>query len=257
MSPEPRVRPAVTRGGGLFITGTDTGVGKTLVTAALAAALRRRGKDVGVMKPFQSGEPPERPGELSGDSLILARAAGIGAASPSDPAELICPYSLREPLAPWPAARIEGVRIDLGCVRSAFEELKRRHETVLVEGAGGLAVPILRDYLMADLAADLGLPLLVVARAALGTVNHTALTVEYARRRGLKAVGVILNNYNDISPSLAERTNPELIQELCGVPVLGLMPCLEGADPADQATLDRLAQAAESRLDIDRILSLQ
>ncbi len=256
------------RPGGLFITGTDTGVGKTVVTAALAAALRRRGIDTGVMKPFQSGEPPERPGQLSGDALTLARAAwliqsrggegkGPDAGTPSDLAELICPYNLRQPLAPRPAAEIEGLEIDLARVIAAHTELRRRHDLMLVEGAGGLTVPIKRGYLMADLAYDLGLPLLVVARAGLGTINHTVLTVEYARRRGLEVIGVILNGYNQALPCLAERTNPPLVEELARVPVLGLMPYLEGINPADQNDLGRLAQVAERHLDLERIISIQ
>lgn len=249
---------------GIFVTGTDTGVGKTFVAAALAAALRRRGLDVGVMKPFQSGEPSEKPGELSGDALALARAAGLTPPRGDppktanyaawDPPELICPYSLRQPLAPRPAAEIEGVEIDLERVKAAYTELERRHELVLVEGAGGLAVPIKGDYLMADLATDLGLPLLVVARAALGTINHTVLTVEYARRRGLEIVGVVLNGYHEEAPSLAERTNPGLVEELARVPVLGLLPRLDGADLLDPSYPDRLADLAEMHLKITKIL---
>lgn len=205
---------------GLFITGTDTGVGKTVVTAALAGALRRRGLDVGVMKPVQTGAVETAGGRVAPDARFLTAAAGI-----EDPAELVCPVLLREPLAPSVAAEREGSEVSLQAVLDAFTALQARHRWVLVEGAGGIAVPIRGGYLMADLARGLGLPVLIVARPSLGTINHTLLTVSFARAAGLQVLGVVIGNHPPPERrSLAETTSPDVIAALAQVPVLGFVP---------------------------------
>ncbi|MDD5643642.1 MAG: dethiobiotin synthase, partial [Syntrophales bacterium] len=128
------------------------------------------------------------------------------------------------PLAPGVAAAREGVKVDLERVAAALRELARRYDFLVVEGAGGLYVPLVdNNFLVLDLACWLKLPLLVVARAGLGTINHTALTVLAARRAGLAVAGVILNR-GSASPGLAEQTNPEVIEALTGVPILGKVP---------------------------------
>ena len=198
-------------GRGFFVTATDTGVGKTFVTAALAAAFRARGRDVAVFKPVQSGATAEDP---SGDAVLLG----------AD-----CVYAFSAPLAPLVAARAEGRTIELEPILARAGELAREHELLLVEGAGGLLVPLADDLDLADLAAALGLPLIIVARAGLGTVNHTLLTIEAARTRGLDVAGVVLNGKSD--ESTAE--NAALIEERSGVRVLAQVPRL--ADPADAA----------------------
>jgi len=198
-------------GRGYFVTATDTGVGKTFVTAALAATLRARGRDVAVFKPVQSGAVADDP---SGDAVLLG----------AD-----CVYAFSAPLAPLVAARAEGRTIELEPILARAGELAREHELLLVEGAGGLLVPLADDLDLADLAAALGLPLVIVARAGLGTVNHTLLTIEAARARGLDLAGVVLNGKND--ESTAE--NAALIEERSGVRVLAQVPRL--ADPADAA----------------------
>lgn len=209
---------------GLFITGTDTGVGKTVVTGALAAALRRRGLDVGVMKPVQSGATRTQAGMSATDAEFLSRVAGV-----EDPPELVCPVRLEAPLAPSVAARMEGREVRREEILAAYRELCRRHPTMLVEGAGGLAVPIAGSYLISDLARDMDLPLLVVARPSLGTINHTLLTVHFARAAGLEVLGVVINNY-PAEPGLAERTSPRIIEELAGAPILGLVSHEPGID---------------------------
>lgn len=216
---------------GCFVTGTDTAVGKTVVTGGLAGALRRRGVDAGVMKPVQTGVTVAERDRGGGDGGFLMRAAGLGdpagLADPpqlADPPNLVTPVCLEAPLAPSVAARLEGAAVDLDMVRRAYARLSARHPFMLVEGAGGLAVPIRGRYLMAHLASDLGLPLLVVARAGLGTINHTVLTVEFARACGLDVVGIVVNGYPATAAGLAERSNPAAIVELTGVPVLGVIP---------------------------------
>jgi dethiobiotin synthetase len=202
---------------GLFITGTDTGVGKTVVAAGMAAALRGRGVDVGVMKPVQTG-----PG--SGDARELALAART-----SDPEELVCPVRLAAPLAPQVAAELESREVRLEQILAAYGELRRRHAFLIVEGAGGLAVPIAPQLLMSDLARAMALPLVVVARPGLGTINHTLLTIHFARAAGLEVLGFLVNNY-PLNPGLAERTSPGVIEQLAGVPLIGILPHLPNLD---------------------------
>ncbi len=203
----------------LLVTGTDTGVGKTFVACALAHALRARGRTVAVMKPVETGvvSVPE-------DARRLREAAADQAALDD-----VCPYRLRTPVAPSVAARAEGVTIDLG----RLEALVRRRRTVadvlLVEGAGGLLVPIADGVTYADLAARLELPLLVVAANRLGTVNHCALTARVAESMGLTALGFVLSQPDrERDPSSA--TNAATIRTLTGLPCLGELPHLD--DPA-------------------------
>lgn len=220
---------------GLFVTGTDTGVGKTEVAAALVSGWRARGLDVGAMKPAQSGVEDGLPT----DADRLRQAAGG-----TDPAELVCPYSLPAPLAPAVAARLAGVEISLDHVLACAAELARRHAALVVEGAGGLLVPLTGSHTYADLAVALEMPVLVVARAGLGTVNHTALTCEALRARGLAIRGVVLNRAGaTFDPS--EPHNAAEIERLTGVRVLASIP--HESDPGARARLiaDRLVPAVQ------------
>lgn len=198
---------------GIFITGTDTAVGKTVVTAALAWSLSQSGKDVGVMKPVQTGA--ELPG-LS-DLEFIERVT-----SKIYPTEDHCPYRLLKPLSPLAASKIEEREISAEKIKRAFDKLCGTHDIVLVEGAGGLLVPITENYNMADLALELGLSLIVVTRPNLGTLNHTALTVESAISSGLPVLGIVINNY-PAEPGLAERTNPEQLSRMTGLPIIGVL----------------------------------
>lgn len=204
-------------GSGVFVTATDTGVGKTAVGGALARVLSDAGRDVGVMKPVASGCSVRRGELFCEDAEFLRRAARC-----DEPIDMICPIRLRAPLAPDVAARLEGRRIDLRPVWRAYASLRRRHECVIVEGAGGLLVPITDRTTMADLAEKIGLPLVVVVRPSLGTINHTMLTVEAARRRGLSMLGLVVNRFPQ-RPGLAERTNPEELMRRTGLPVLAIL----------------------------------
>jgi dethiobiotin synthetase len=169
---------------GLFVTGTDTGVGKTEVACALLRNARAAGLDAVGLKPAQSGDVPGEPS----DAERLREAGGA-----VEPLEATCPYRFAAPLAPAVAARLEGRAVSFERVLEAARALAHRHAALVVEGAGGLLVPLTERETYADLAVALGLPVLVVARAGLGTVNHTALTVEALGRRGLSLAGVVLN----------------------------------------------------------------
>jgi dethiobiotin synthetase len=215
-----RVRPRVIDPPGLFVTGTDTGVGKTLVACALARALRARGVDVGVLKPAETGVGPGGPL----DALALRAAAGA-----DDPLEDVCPEPRALPAAPAVAGEADGRPVDLERLRSAFARLRARHELLLVEGAGGLLVPLAGSFSMADLAAELRLPLLVVARGALGTVNHTLLTLEAAAARGLLVAGVVVSS-GPVPLSPADAANLGALRRALGARLLAELPPL--ADPA-------------------------
>lgn len=206
---------------GLFVTGTDTGVGKTIVTATLARILRLRGVNVGVMKPVTSG-CPERNGEcVSEDAELLAWAAGI------ECDDDVAPYRLREPLAPVESAKLDGVKIDFSRIAECYQRLTSRHEFVLVEGAGGLMVPLNGGLLIADLVTHLQLPLAVVARPGLGTINHSVLTCYAAGQMGIEVKGVFVNRFPAV-PGLAEKGAPHQIGSLCGAPILGIWNDLPG-----------------------------
>lgn len=202
---------------GIFVTGTDTGVGKTIVAATLARLLRMNGISVGVMKPVTSGCREENGRLVSDDALLLCQAAG------TELSDDVAPYRLREALAPADAARIDGVRIDFSAIKASFERLAATYQYVIVEGAGGLMVPLSGGLLVADLARELELPLLVVARPGLGTINHTVLTCFSAQQLGLQVAGVIVNGMPD-QPGLAEKGAPHQIGSLCGASVLGVWP---------------------------------
>jgi len=206
----------------LFITGTDTGVGKTFVGCALAAALRARGLRVGVMKPVETGvvREPE-------DALALRAAAG-------DPAPLddVCPYRLRAPLAPAVAARLEGMTLDVERLIALVQRRARETDVLLVEGAGGLLVPVVGRVTWAELAARLALPLLIVAANKLGTVNHCALTARAAAAAGLSARGFVLSQPAAATDESAA-TNADTIAALTGLPVLATLA--HGPVPPDTA----------------------
>jgi dethiobiotin synthetase len=234
---------------GLFITGTDTGVGKTVVTAALAAAVRARGVDVGVMKPIQTGARPTPGGLAAPDAEFLASVSGVG-----DPPELVCPVRLLAPLAPSVAAELEQTAVDIPAILTAYRALQGRHAALLVEGAGGLAVPIARNYYMSDLARDMGLPVLIVARPSLGTINHTLLTVHWARAAGLAVAGIVISGYPD-EPGVAERTSPAVIESLSGIPILGLVERDPDVD-TDTGRAGGIAASMARNPLLDRIIPL-
>ena len=204
---------------GIFITGTDTEIGKTVVAGGLAAALKAAGINVGVMKPIASGGVEHKGGIVSEDAIFLKHAAQV-----DDALDLINPICLRHPLAPSVAAEIEGVSIDLQQIDKAFTKLCQRHEFMVVEGVGGIAVPICEEMLVADIAQRFQLPLLIVSRPNLGTINHTVLTVEFARSYNLEICGIVLNASQEASKGLAEETNPKELERLTRLPILGTVP---------------------------------
>lgn len=221
---------------GVFITGTDTGVGKTIFAAALAMFLRQRDINVGVMKPAESGV--EDVSKLGNDGELLSWAAET-----DDSPDLISPYRLTEALAPSVAAKREGIKIIPGHIQECFEELSSHHDFMIVEGAGGLMAPMVGGILFADLARQMQLPLLVVTRPDLGTINHTFLTVFAAQQMQLPLAGYLINRMPE-KPDTACETAPHSMSSLISSDLLGVLPDINEQDPRNIVRL--LAMEIES-----------
>jgi dethiobiotin synthetase len=219
---------------GLFVTGTDTGVGKTLVSAGLLRLARRRGLTPIPFKPAETGCDPHPL-----DARRLWRAA-----APPITEDEVCVHALPLPAAPALAAAVAGRRIDVAALAGRARALAERGDFLLVEGAGGLLVPYAGGQTTADLAAAIDLPLLVVGRMALGTINHVALTLSEAARRGLPIAGCVLNR-TDAEVGPHEAGNLELIASVTGRRPLGVVPHL---DPAARDDDDQVADAVSAAL---------
>jgi len=215
-------------GQAIFITGTDTGVGKTFFTCGLARWLKSYGYNVGAMKPAETG-CELRDGLLyPEDAWRLKEATGC-----AEPIERVCPYRLPEALAPSIAAERAGLKIDIDHLLAVFAEIKGSHDITLVEGAGGLMVPLVPSYTFADFARVAKLPMIVVAANKLGVINHLLLSLEHASCMGLTVLGYVLNRSLN-EQSVAAETNREVLLGLTGVPCLGELPFHQpGADPAN------------------------
>lgn len=212
-------------GRGYFITGTDTGVGKTIVAGGLAALYKNKGLDVGVMKPIATGCKRVDNTLISDDAIFLKRSAEV-----DDEYGLINPVCLEQPLAPTVAARLSNTKIDLEKIRMDYDSLCERHEYLIVEGIGGLLVPIDAYYFVVDLANEMELPLIIVCRPNLGTINHTLLTVSYAREHGLDVKGIIVNESVENCDDVVKKTNADEIKRLTDLPILGMIPFDKGLD---------------------------
>lgn len=205
---------------GWFVTGTDTGVGKTVIAGALACLLREAGRRVGVFKPVATGCRRELDlGLVSSDTEFLAHCS-----ESRDTLATITPIRYAEELAPMAAAERSRRPIDFDAIRESHARIAAHSDVMIIEGVGGLLVPIDARTFVADLAREFGLPLIVVARAGLGTLNHTLLTLEAARTRGLRVDAVVLNHYESMQPTLAEETNPDVIARLGRVPLPTIVP---------------------------------
>lgn len=190
-----------------FVTGTGTGVGKTYIVERLVRSLRQAGIDSVGFKPICCGD--------RGDATELHQASGNIVTL-----DEVNPIWLQTPVAPYAASKIEGRPIDLHFLHRAFNTLRQRHESIIVEGAGGWLVPITRHYSVADLAVELGFPVVIVAANVLGTLNHTLLTVQGVKAAGARFGGVVLNSPDSEEPGPATGSNREILEELLGHPLL-------------------------------------
>jgi dethiobiotin synthetase len=218
---------------GCLVSATDTGVGKTVLAAALIAALRARGERVVALKPAVTGLDEPEPG-VPADHELLGACAGMSPA-------LVAPHRFGPAASPHLAARLAGLTIDVPALVAAARATAA--DALIVEGVGGLLVPLAPGWDVRAFAAALGLPVVIAARPGLGTINHTLLTLEAARAAGLDVRAVVLTPW-PAAPSLVERSNRETIAELGGLPVAGL-------PPVGPLTPDRLARAGAA-LPLDR-----
>jgi dethiobiotin synthetase len=219
---------------GLFFTGTDTGVGKTFVACAVARILRRQGREVAVCKPVATGAVWQNGCLINEDTLALAEAAGLEKFQ-----ERVTPWTFQDPVAPAVAARRAGIDLRLSDIVKAISNLRDSNKVMLVEGVGGLLCPLTERETVADLVAMLEMRLVVVARRSLGTLNHTLLTLEVARSRGLQVVGVIVN---ETTPphSLAEETNVIELQRRIQAPLLATVPYRSGKESGAPPCLEAI-----------------
>ncbi|MFZ5907615.1 MAG: dethiobiotin synthase [Nitrospirota bacterium] len=210
---------------GFFVTGTDTGVGKTIITGALILALRRLGINACGMKPLETGCLREGDILVPSDGMFIKTLAHM-----EESVHLVSPCCFEKPLAPLTASQIERTTVDFPKIKRAYTQLRGIYDAVVIEGIGGLLVPIRRDYSVLDLAKEFMMPLVIVAKPGLGTLNHTMLTVECAIKAGLPVAGIIINYHNPPEDTLAEETNPETLTQICPVPVIGIFPYLRDFD---------------------------
>jgi dethiobiotin synthetase len=207
---------------GLFITGTDTAVGKTVVTAAILAHLQHQGEKAGLMKPIETGVDSECSSSANSDALFLMECGGI-----DDTLAEISPIRLKLAASPFQAATIENCSIQPETILSAYRALSKKYDWILVEGIGGVRVPITRDYGVLELMRDLGLPVVVVARYQLGTLNHTLMTLDTLKQNNIPLRGVVFNQTGPEAPNAIEQDQPRLVEELSGSPVLGEFPYID------------------------------
>ncbi len=218
----------------LFIVGTDTGVGKTLVTAALAAYLSSIGYQVGVMKPLESGCSPSL--DTKGQKILIPQDALYlqSMSQTQENLDQINPYRFEAPLAPGVAADIVGVKVDLDFILQTAESMTRRQDIILIEGAGGLMVPLSSSFLGIDLIEKMNASVLLVGRAGLGTINHCLLTLSALENRNIPVVGILLN-HTDPKTDLSSHTNLQTLSRWTSVPVWGEFSFLK--NPLDRLEL--------------------
>ena len=203
----------------MFITGTDTDVGKTYVTAGLAVSLRNMGIDVGVMKPFAAGIPQKK-GFKSEDLEILANAAQI-----NDSESLLNPQFFPIPASPYTAWKNLKIKPKINKIISNFKKLSQIHSTILVEGMGGIMTPILKNYFVTDLIKDLKIPAILVTRTKIGSINHTIMTVNMCKKYKIQIKGIVINDFDSGGYKTKELTRD--LKNLTGVPILGSIPFID------------------------------
>ena len=207
----------------LFITGTDTDVGKTYITAGLAASFYEMGVDIGVMKPFAAGTAQKK-GFKSEDVKILSDAAHV-----DDPENLINPQFFPIPASPYTAWKKLKTKPKISTILSSFKKLSKLHDVMLVEGMGGVMTPILKDYFITDLIKQMKIPTIIVTRTKVGTVNHTLMTVMMCKKYKIPIKGIIINNFDNGYP--VNQLTKDL-ENLTGVKVLGSIPFIKDMDNA-------------------------
>jgi len=225
----------------LFVTATDTDIGKTYVCAGLAYALKKMGVDVGIMKPFACGDK-QKNGFSSNDLTILANAAMV-----DDAEDIINPFFFPIPASPYTAAKNLGVKIDIQHVMECFRKLDEIHDIVLVEGIGGIMTPILKDYAIIDLIKDLMANTIIVTSSKIGTVNHTVLTCNMCKNMNIPIKGLIINNFAYTGYPIAELERD--LSALTDLPVLCSLPHMK------KFNLSNYSDLIQEKIDISALVS--
>ena len=198
----------------IFVAGTDTGVGKTIVAGALVAAMRLKGHRVGVMKPVSCGGRE--------DAHFLMRCAEA-----TDPINIVNPIYLKYPLSPNVASRLEEKKIDLKKIKTSYKKLFKKYDVLIIEGCGGLLVPITDKFFVIDLIPIFKAQTVLVSRSGLGAINHSLLSLEALKARKIKPLGLIFNRLSSGELTIAEKTNPQVIERLSGIAALGMFPFIK------------------------------
>jgi dethiobiotin synthetase len=233
---------------GIFVAGTDTGVGKTVVAAGIAWLLKSRNVDVGVMKPFATASKPHSAKYRSEDTAMLAAAVNAG-----EPDEELNPFFFKVPASPLMAAQLSGKPpVVMQEVLFALKKLGIMHNYLVVEGIGGLMVPLTEREFVADFVRLSGLPVVIVSRPQLGTINHTLLTVRVCREFGLDVRGIIVNGMPK-KPNVVEKNTPKMLETLAGVPMLAVLPKVKSPSHKKIGALLAKTPAAEKLLAVKHL----
>jgi len=227
---------------GVFVTGCDTGVGKTVIAGAIAASMKAHGLDVGVMKPVASGAKEIENKLVSEDAVYLKKIIDS-----TDDDAFVNPILFKPPIAPTIAASKVGIPIDINKILKAYEALTNRHDFVVVEGVGGLMVPIDDTLFVADLARRMDLALVIVTGDYLGAINHTLLTIEYARNRNLRIKGIVINMLKNGDDLVRE------IEKYSSVPILGTIPFKEDIS-VENCVYGDIVEDFRREIDISKIM---
>ena len=225
-----------------FVTGTDTGVGKTAITAGIAGSLHKLGINVGIMKPIATGYP-QKAGYKSSDVTILAEAAGI-----KDPEELINPVFLPIPTSPYDATKLLSVPIEMPSILTKFKKLLSLHDVMLIEGIGGVMTPITKNFFVADMIKAMAIETIIVTRATLGTLNHTVMTCKTCKDYDIKVKGLVINNFDEKGSS-AEKSAPTTLYELTGINIIGIIPFIK-----DLNQIDKMVEMVSKKVDVKSLI---
>ena len=226
-----------------FITGTDTGVGKTSITVGLAGSMHKIGVDVGVMKPIATGYP-NKTGFRSSDVTKLVEVTSI-----KDPENLINPVFLPLPTSPYDATKILELSVDMPLIFEQFKKLLSLHEMLLVEGIGGIMTPVTKNFFIADMIKGMGIDAIIITRATIGTLNHTVMTCKICKDYGIKIRGLVINNFDE-KGTPAEKNAPTTLYELTNIPILGTIPFIK-----DLNNIEKLIEHVEKNIDVKSLIS--
>ncbi|MDE1829296.1 MAG: dethiobiotin synthase [Thaumarchaeota archaeon] len=226
-----------------FVTGTDTGVGKTAITGAIAWVLRKRGIDVGVMKPIATGVGQK--GRFRSEDVAVLHEAALT----NDDEKTINPVFLPLPVSPYDASKALGIKIDMKMILERYKYLVKSHQVVLVEGIGGIMTPITRDFFVADMIKQMNLETIVVTRSTLGTINHTIMTIEMCKKYQIPVKGLVIN-YFDEKGGPAEQNAPSTLHEVTGLPILGIIPFVKNYQKPEI-----MADLVEKNMNINELIS--